>query len=340
MTARLVANGRFLRARATGLHHAGRALLTAARAAGLDFEVIAPSGVDDPLVDRILPAPPGRGSDHLWEQFVLPATVGARPVLSVANTAPIAARHGTVWLHDLAPLVGPQWFNPRMRVYGRLVFAALQRAERVLTTSRQVSDELVERGIRAPISVLRQALDADLAPSPPEVVAQMRRRLGVTGDYLLLIGWADPRKDAGTALAAHLRAYRERPHSLVLVGLAHPVFRALRLPEVPSVIQTGYVDGETLRALLTGAAALLYPSRYEGFGRPPLEAWRCGTPALVSDLPAIREATLDRAVYLPPGEVDAWTSAILDALDGRWPVPEPDPWTWDDAARQLIAALG
>jgi len=108
---------------------------------------------------------------------------------------------------------------------------------------------------------------------------------------------------------------------------------------VDSLLSLGFVTDDDLAALLTGASALIYPSRYEGFGRPALEAWRCGTVALVSDLPAIREATLDRATYLPPGDVSAWAAAMVAAVDGEIPVPEPDRWTWADAARELITSL-
>jgi glycosyltransferase involved in cell wall biosynthesis len=336
----LVVNGRFLRAPATGLHRAGRSLLHAARDGGLDFEVMAPTGVDDDLVDRLLPAPPGRGSDHLWEQLVLPVHTRGRPVLSVANTAPLASRHGIVWVHDLAPLVGPQWFSRTMQVYGHIVLAAARRAEHVLAPSQQVADELTGRGVTAPVTVLRQAVEPEFVAAGADEVQRSRERFGLDRDYLLFVGWADPRKDVATAVAAHRVVAARRPHDLVLVGLQHRVFRPVAVPPLPTVRQVGYVDETSLRALLTGATALLYPSRYEGFGRPPLEAWRCGTTALVSDVPAIREATLGRATYVPPGAVGAWADAIEAALAGSVPVPEPDPWTWAQAAQQLRVVVG
>jgi glycosyltransferase involved in cell wall biosynthesis len=90
---------------------------------------------------------------------------------------------------------------------------------------------------------------------------------------------------------------------------------------------------------MTGAAALVYPSRYEGFGTPPLEAWACGTPALVSDIPVLRESTEGRAVYLPAGDVDAWADAIAAAVRGEIATPAPATRTWADAGRELVAAL-
>ena len=93
-------------------------------------------------------------------------------------------------------------------------------------------------------------------------------------------------------------------------------------------------------AHFSGAAALLYPSRYEGFGLPPVEAMACGTPALVSDLPAVREATAGGAVYLPAGDLAVWADALRSALQGALTPGSPPPWTWEDAGRALADLLG
>ncbi len=337
MTAPLVVNGRFLAARVTGLHRTARSLLDAAR---LDADVYAPPGTDDPRVTARLPAPPGRAGGHVFEQVVLPAAARGRPILSLTNTAPLASARGLVMIHDLAPLVGPQWFARSMVLYLQLVLAAARRAEHVLTVSAAVADELTAAGVRAPVTVVRPAVDPSFGPAPADAVAALRTRLGLDGPYLLLVGWADPRKDLATALAAHRRALAGRDHRLVLVGTPHPVFAPVARPSDASVVHAGYVDDARLRALLTGAAALVYPSRYEGFGLPPLEAWACGTPALVADIPSLRESTEGRAgAYLPPGDAAAWSEAMVAALDGELAVPQPTAWRWADAAARLRATL-
>jgi glycosyltransferase involved in cell wall biosynthesis len=111
------------------------------------------------------------------------------------------------------------------------------------------------------------------------------------------------------------------------------------VPDLDTVVRPGYVTDIDLRALLGGAAALLYPSRYEGFGTPPLEAWACGTPALVTDIPVLRESTEGRAVYLPPGDVAAWADGIVSAVRGEVATPEPATWSWSDAAQVAINAI-
>ncbi len=340
MNGQLVVNGRFLGARPTGLHRTARALLDAATRRGLRAEVIAPSGTHDPRVDGVVPAPRGRLGGHVWEQVVLPISAGGRPVLSLANTAPLLARRSIVMVHDLATLVEPDWFTRSMRLYGSLTLAAARRSEVVLTVSESVRGELEGRGVDpGRLVVIPPAVDPSFEPADDAVVAAVRQRLGLHGPYLVLIGWADPRKDAATAVAAHRRAMGEVAHQLVLVGGRHPAFAPVALPDVATVVETGYLSERDLRGVLTGATALLYPSRYEGFGLPPLEAWACGTPALLSDIPVLRESTGGRAQYVPPGDVDAWADAVVTVLRDRPSAPSPPLRTWDDAAEELLGAL-
>jgi glycosyltransferase involved in cell wall biosynthesis len=254
----VVVNGRFLRGTPTGLHRVGRSLLDAARVAGLQAEVLAPAGVDDPRVDRHVGlAGGGTVGDHVWEQVVLPSAARDRPVLSLANTAPVAARHGIVMVHDLAPLAGPQWFAPRMQAYVRLCLAAARRADAVVTVSSVIADELRDRGVTAPITVVHNAVDDTVRPSSADEVGAVLDRLRVRPPYVLVVGWADPRKDVATALAAHRLAAQTVPHRLVLTGLAHRNFAPVVVPDLDTVVRPGYVDDADLRALLTGAAALV-----------------------------------------------------------------------------------
>jgi glycosyltransferase involved in cell wall biosynthesis len=326
----VLVNGRFLGTTPTGLHRLASSLLDAAVGRGLVAEVATPpSWATRSLVTA-----------HAWEQGALPVRAGDRLLLSLTNTAPVAARHGAVLVADLAPLVGPHWFRRSMQLYSRVALAAARRADVALTLSNQVAGELVARGVDAHrVHVVRPAVGGDFAPARSDDVDAVRERLRLDSPFLLLVGWADPRKDATSAVAAHRLARARVDHDLVLVGHPHPNFAPVTLPDAPSVRRAGYVTDGELRALLTGASALVYPSRYEGFGLPPLEAWACGTPAVVGDTPSVREATEGRARYVPPGDVTELAEAMVEAVSGALDVPALPSWTWDDAAGALLAAL-
>jgi len=202
----IVVNGRFFRAKPTGLHRVARELLAAATEAGLAVEIRKPPGLgaDEDARGSGLSR---RLGDQAWEQTTLPRLARGRRVLSLTNTAPIACRRSVVMVHDLAPLVGPQWFTAEMRGYARLVITAARRAELVLTVSKQVADELRERDVTAPIRVIRQAVDG-IDATPASKVAASLQRLGVRPPYLLMLGSAQGCRDrarrpsAGAAVAA------------------------------------------------------------------------------------------------------------------------------------------
>jgi glycosyltransferase involved in cell wall biosynthesis len=257
----------------------------------------------------------------------------------LTNTAPLI-RPGVVVVHDLAAEVGPEWFAGSMRLYARTVLAAARRARSVITVSAAVRDELVDRGVSAAkVTVISPAVDDRFKPATASAVAQLRESLGIAGDYAVMVGWADPRKDAATAVAAHLEVCRTHPHDLVLIGAGHPTFAPVTLPDAPHIRTVGHTSDADLVTLLSGAKVLLYPSRYEGFGLPPLEALACGTPAIVSDIPSLRESTAGQARRVAPGDSAGWASALQDGLTDRLSRANPPPRSWQDVGRQLAAAL-
>ena len=162
-----------------------------------------------------------------------------------------------------------------------------------------------------------------------------RCKNGIAPPYLLFVGNIQPRKNLRGLLDAFaLLKRRERiPHRLVVVGrkawLYAGVFAQVRELDVESDVRfISYVPDADLPALYSGADALVYPSLCEGFGLPPLEAMRCGTPALVSDRPAFPEVLGDAALMVDPTQPEDIATGILAVLH--------DP----DLRRKLVARGG
>ncbi len=228
-----------------------------------------------------------------------------------------------VTLHDLSPL---KRRSEQLRAGARskLRHLAVQRAMNVIVPTETVAEDAVERlGIdRERIVVIAEAPDPAMYPRPEAEVAGARATYGLPERYLLWVGCLkhpDPRKH----IAQLAGTPRELP--LVLVGPTRPWAH-----ELPDVILTGHVPDDDLAAIYSGANALVLASEDEGFGLPAVEALACGTPVAACEIPALREVLGERATFVEPGDLKGLIEAA-ETIDG--PVPDPPPWTWEDAGR-------
>jgi len=205
------------------------------------------------------------------------------------------------------------------------------------------------------IRVVHHGVDTSL--QRVENVAQLRdvrRRYGLPERYFLYVGTLQPRKNLQRLIQAHrrLRESDADAPSLVLAGqtgwLADPIMREARQGiSADSVILTGYVDRADLASLLSASVAFVYPSLYEGFGMPVLEAMSCGTPVLTSNVSSLPEVAGDSAMLVDPGNVDsiceglrqlANDSALREDLRRRG-LERVCEFSWDRAARETLAVL-
>ncbi|HEX2092328.1 MAG TPA: glycosyltransferase family 1 protein [Longimicrobiaceae bacterium] len=346
---RLGVNGRFYAARVTGVQ---RFALEVAGRLLADATLFLPAGAQPP---RGLPGSTrvvhGRLSGHAWEQFELPGQVrrsGCDTVLHMAGTAPLAAAGDVLVVHDVLPLTHPRWFTRGFRLWRSAVLhRAAPRAARVVTVSEWARREIARTLPVAPerIVVAPQGVEPFDRPASPEEVAGVRARRNLPGPFLLTVGAGDPRKNL-PFLGRVLRRWRERgaePPPLAVVGDPSPrLFTpAEGWPADVDVRLLGRVDDAELRALYTAATVLCFPSRAEGFGRPPLEALACGTPAVVADYGAAAEVLGD-AARIVPTDPDAWVDALVPLVeDGRRTTAGAAltaRYRWDAAAETIRAA--
>jgi len=239
-----------------------------------------------------------------------------------AHVVPLAHPRSVVTIHDLGYRAFPGAHPWRSRQY----LEASTRwsagvARRVIVPSEATArDLLAAYGTpRARIAIIPHGYGSRFRPLPEAAVAAGLARLGIAPPYILAVGTLQPRKNLVRTLAAFERLVaRGLPHHLVLVGrrgwLSDPIFAALGSPTSPArgrVHLTGYLADDDLPIVYNGAAALAFPSLYEGFGLPALEALACGLPTLTSNTTSLPEVVGDAALIVDPLDTDA-------IADGLW----------------------
>jgi glycosyltransferase involved in cell wall biosynthesis len=273
------------------------------------------------LLEVVRPSSPLRGATgHLWEQVYLPTVSGKRLLWSPNNTGPLAVARQVCTMHDIIPVEHPEWFNARFAAWYQWLLPRLtNRVRHLIAVSQFTKDRLVERFKVNPenITVVWNGVDSQFRPRTAAEIDEMRDALGIRCPrYLLSLGSLEPRKNVGRLLTAWARLKRELPEDLGLVVVgskgASLVFQDAAIVEIPNGVHfTGYAKQEHLPALYSGALGLVYPSLYEGFGLPPLEAMACGTPVITSNTTSLPEITGGAALLVDPLDVDAIAGAML-----------------------------
>jgi glycosyltransferase involved in cell wall biosynthesis len=254
-------------------------------------------------------------------------------------TGPVDAAHGMfhdlpasrrafriATIHDLSFLRFPETHTAAtIRTQTRLVHHCAARADGLIAVSEAVKSELLRTFEVAPDSVAVVPGGVHLAdyqaPLDQEALQRLRARLGLEEQYFIHLGTVEPRKNLVRLLEAYAQCIAHRPDApmLLLVGArgwkSDPIFEAIeRLRLEERVLHPGYLNREDAVLALKGAAALVYPSLYEGFGLPVLEAMAAGVPILASTDPALMELTEGAAVHVDPHSVEA----LLSGMERVW----------------------
>jgi glycosyltransferase involved in cell wall biosynthesis len=280
-------------------------------------------------------------------------------VLHVQYTAPPFCRAPVVvTIHDLAFERMPETFTRRGSFQLKLtVRRTAKKAARIATVSEYSRQDLLNIYNLTPekVAVTYNGVGSSFVPQPsiPNEAEEIRRRFGVSRDFLLAVGSLQPRKNMVRLIRAYakLRSEREdfRPQ-LVIVGrklwLASEIFDEVKRQRwADDVILTGYVADEDLPALYRAARAFVYPSLFEGFGLPPLEAMACGTPVVTSDVSSLPEVTGDAALLIDPNDERALANALIEIVNDQGlraklrerGIAQAGKFTWREAAEKTLS---
>lgn len=275
------------------------------------------------LLDRFPPfnavkPPPGFESGikgQLWDQAALPLLLEGF-LWSPANLGPILYRPQVVTVHDISAIDHPEWFDPKYVAMTRLLLPPLlKNVQHVLTVSEFSRRRIVEN-FNLPVSkVTAFPLAAGSRFQPLSLQEQHEQRVlhNWPERYVLSVGSLEPRKNLKVLFAAWA-SWENRPRGLKLLvaGGQGKVFSSIGFDTVPEdVILLGRVDDKHLPALYACAEVFVYPSLYEGFGLPPLEAMSCGTPVITSNVASLPEVVGNAALTIAPHD----TTSLRHALE-------------------------
>jgi len=255
-------------------------------------------------------------NSHLWEQIELPRflKMNKNPLLiNFTNTAPLLYKPQIVTIHDLAFKVNPKWFSKSfVLLYDFLIPRIAKNSERIITVSQSSKNELIKVFDLDPnkISIVNNAVNILRIPDNVNNTNQLNLK-----KFILAVGSIDPRKNLGNLIKA-FTLVKSSGYKLIIIGGKSNVFASSDLVNNlnEEIIYTGYLSDEELAFFYSHADLFIYPSLYEGFGIPPLEAMSYGCPTIVSNISSLKEVCGEASIFVNPNNIESIASAIDSVL--------------------------
>ncbi|MFC0514807.1 glycosyltransferase family 4 protein [Mucilaginibacter angelicae] len=347
MEVKIIINARFLTQKLTGVQRFAIEIAKQLKTLMPGLVFVAPSDIiHHELAAQLGVIAIGKRKGVMWEQIDLPLYLkkNGKPLLiNLCNVAPLFYNNQVITIHDVAFLVNPQWFSKNfVRFYKFLMPRIAAKARLIFTVSDFSKTEIIRylHADAAKIKVIYNSVSE--LPSPTPVKTNY-------GEYILAVGSIDKRKNILNLVQA-FGLIKHKGFKLIIVGDSNAIFNNEgneNLKTQQDIIFTGRVNDHELAGLYAGARLFAYPSLYEGFGIPPLEAMAYGCPTLVSDIGSLREVCGNASVYVNPlnaRDISKGIDLLIDdaalrdtlVKNGKQNIRR---FSWETSARQIADSI-
>lgn len=339
-------NGRFLTQRVTGVQRfAWEIIQRLDKQKDVQFTILVPPNYEgEHSLQNIKIKSIGQSTGHKWEQLELPVYVKAKPLINFCNTGPILKKNQIVVIHDTAVYASPQGFSKAFRVWYKTMFTFFKlRSKKVLTISQFSKEELIKY-----LKISSKKLE--LISEGKEHFDSIKEDYSILKEfdlkpqkYILAVSSMNPNKNFKALVDATEYLQDEDFQIVIAGGTDLKVFNKIDI-ENENIKQVGYVTDEDLKGLYMNAGCFVFPSVYEGFGLPPLEAMSTGCPVLVSNVGPMPEVSGDAAIYFNPNDSQELADKIryvMNSDDVKQELKvkglkQAEKFSWQTAANQLI----
>lgn len=297
--------------------------------------------------------PLGSVAGHLWEQFVLPRLLHMDEFLwSPANTSAWSVANQVLTIHDASVFDHPEWFTPAFGAWTQLSWNILAKRAKAIITVSEFSKQRLQYHLNIPaekIHAVHNGVGEPFKPQSKKRIDEVKEKYGLRKPYFLFVGTQEPRKNLRALLQAWEMAGLNG-YELFIAGsesVGHVFNVTGNRQEIRHAFGATYIPDEDLPALYSGAAAFVYPSLYEGFGFPILEAMACETPVIASDIPAFREIYDDAAMLVNPQEPQEIADAMKIMIEDKSiktrlrqrGLQKAAQLSWDESAQKTQAVI-
>lgn len=338
---RLVVNGHYIGQQVTGVQRYAIEILKKFDSDGISYSVKGPPRSFN-----------SQALKHFWMQAVLPSKLNKEDLLwSPTNLGPVRHHNQVVTLHDIADQLYPHWFSKQYVTWRKIFLPKLlDRVNGVITVSEYSKKTIEDRFSQAKgkVTVIENGINRDhFYPRPDEEMEEIALLYNLEKPFAISVGTLDPRKNIeGVIKAWHaLPENIRREMDLVILGGQADIFSInLNFKFDSSVRFLGYVDHQHLPQLYSKSEFFVYPSLFEGFGLPVLEAMACRIPVITSNTTSLNELANGNALMVDPGNTEEIAEAMLTLIESdelctrlsESGFEHAQSYSWEKTARQTF----